>query len=98
MRTVMSKAEIEASLKGLDGWKMLHEDGIYKLSRDLSFNNFSEAWSFMSRVALLAEKLNHHPNWSNVYKKVDIVLFSHDVAGVSQIDIQMAERINSLLS
>ena len=50
----------------------------------------------MSRVALLSEQLNHHPNWSNVYKKVEIVLFTHDVGGVSELDVRMAAKIDSM--
>ena len=97
MRSKMNEDEIRAHLEGVSGWELLSEDGVFKLHRHLVFNNFSEAWAFMSRVALLAEKLNHHPNWSNVYKKVDIVLFTHDVGGISSLDVQMVKQINSFI-
>ena len=98
MRVVMSQSEIEVALEQLDEWILFQESGIFKLSRSFVFHNFSEAWAFMSRVALLSEQLNHHPNWSNVYKRVDIVLYSHDVQGVSVLDVQMAAKINALSS
>lgn len=68
-----------------------------KLRRQLEFRNFSEAFAFMTRVALLAEKLNHHPEWFNVYKRLTIELTTHDVGGLSDLDVIMARRINSLL-
>jgi 4a-hydroxytetrahydrobiopterin dehydratase len=78
-----------------DGWT---EDG-GRLRRELTFANFSEAWAFMSRVALLAEKAGHHPNWSNVWNRVEIELTSHDAGNtVTERDVQLAEAINQLLT
>jgi 4a-hydroxytetrahydrobiopterin dehydratase len=65
--------------------------------KEFTFKNFSEAWGFLSRVALLAEKLNHHPEWSNVYKKVNIILTTHDAGGISSRDIEMAKKIDKFL-
>ncbi len=70
-----------------------------KLSRSFEFKDFSEAWAFMNRVALLAEKMDHHPNWSNVYNKVDIALTSHDAGNtVTDRDRKLAKAIDKLLS
>lgn len=68
-----------------------------KLKRNFQFENFSEAWAFMSQVALLAEKLNHHPNWSNSYNQVEIELFTHDEIRVTQKDRNLAEAIDELI-
>ncbi len=77
-----------------DGWVEVDD----KLRRELTFASFSEAWAFMSRVALLAEKANHHPNWSNVWNQVVIELTSHDAGNtVTDRDREMAESINGLL-
>ena len=77
-----------------DGWVEVDD----KLRRELTFASFSEAWAFMSRVALLAEKANHHPNWSNVWNQVVIELTSHDAGNtVTDRDRKMAESINGLL-
>ena len=77
-----------------DGWVEVDD----KLRRELTFASFSEAWAFMSRVALLAEKADHHPNWSNVWNQVVIELTSHDAGNtVTDRDRKMAESINGLL-
>jgi 4a-hydroxytetrahydrobiopterin dehydratase len=67
-----------------------------KLHREFTFADFSEAWAFMSRVALLAEKNNHHPDWSNSWNKVVIDLVSHDAGGITDRDRQLAEKIDGL--
>jgi 4a-hydroxytetrahydrobiopterin dehydratase len=67
-----------------------------KLTRQWTFANFSEAWGFMSRVALLAEAMNHHPNWSNVYATVTIQLHTHDLGGLSTLDRALAEAIDRI--
>ena len=74
-----------------------HEEN--QLSRDFRFEDFSAAFAFMTRVALLAEQANHHPNWSNVYNVVSIALTSHDAGTVvTKKDFALASRINSLLA
>ena len=72
----------------------IHEQSI---SRELVFNDFNEAFGFMSRVALLAEGRNHHPNWSNVYNRVSITLCTHDLGGLSDLDVELAAAIDQLL-
>ncbi len=69
------------------------------LCRSFQFSDFSEAWAFMSRVALVAEKMNHHPTWSNVYNQVDIRLQTHDAGNrVTETDHKLAKAIDSLIS
>ena len=76
------------------GWSIVEG----KLHRELTFKNFSEAWAFMNRVALLAEKQDHHPEWSNVWNKVVIDLATHDAGGtVTERDEKLADAINALL-
>ena len=67
------------------------------MSRDLAFRDFNEAFGFMSRVALLAEVRNHHPNWSNVYNRVSITLSTHDLGGLSDLDVELAAAIDQML-
>jgi 4a-hydroxytetrahydrobiopterin dehydratase len=70
-----------------------------QLTRSFEFKDFSEAWAFMNRVALLAEKMDHHPNWSNVYNKVDIALTSHDAGNtITERDRKLANAIDKLLA
>ncbi|HEX2941849.1 MAG TPA: 4a-hydroxytetrahydrobiopterin dehydratase [Rhodopila sp.] len=68
------------------------------IRREFKFSNFSEAWGFMSRVALLAEKLDHHPEWFNVWNTVRIELTTHDVGGLSDQDLRLAQAIDALLA
>ena len=78
-----------------EGWT--EADG--RLRRELTFGSFSEAWAFMTRVALLAEKADHHPSWSNVWNRVEIELTSHDAGNtVTDRDRRLAEAINALLT
>ena len=67
------------------------------ISLELIFSDFNEAFGFMSRVALLAEGRNHHPNWSNVYNRVSITLCTHDLGGLSDLDVELAAAIDQLL-
>lgn len=83
---------IERELENLAGWS-LHQDKLY---RQFMFENFIEAFGFMSQVALLAEAMNHHPEWTNVYNRVNIHLTTHDAGGVSERDFTLAGQINSL--
>ena len=89
----LSDDEIKDALSGLDGWSMV--DG--KLRREMKFADFNAAWGFMSRVALIAEQMNHHPEWFNVWNTVRIDLQTHDVGGISTSDTTMAAKINALL-
>ena len=69
----------------------------HSISRELVFRDFNEAFGFMSRVALLAEGRNHHPNWGNVYNRVSITLSPHDLGGLSNLDVELAAAIDQLL-
>jgi 4a-hydroxytetrahydrobiopterin dehydratase len=89
----LTKAEIEAALVALPGWRVLEG----KLHRELRFRDFSEAFAFMARVALLAEKFDHHPDWTNVYDRVVIDLHSHDAGGITKRDTDLAAAIGKIL-
>jgi 4a-hydroxytetrahydrobiopterin dehydratase len=83
-----------AALSALKEWKEV--PGRDAIQRSLKFGDFSAAWGFMTRVAMAAEKADHHPEWSNVYNKVDIVLSTHDAGGLSDKDVALAKLIDSL--
>jgi len=76
----------------VDGWDVVEG----KLHRTFVFADFSEAFGFMARVALIAEKLNHHPDWSNSWNRVEIAIVSHDQGGVSELCVDFATRVNRL--
>ena len=87
---------IRSALADLPEWT-LREDGM-AIERKLMFEDFNHAFGFMSRVALMAERSDHHPEWFNVYNRVEITLTTHDAGGVSQRDIDMAEFIEGVLA
>ena len=91
-RRNLSETEIEERIATAPGWQV--QEG--KLRRAFQFDNFVEAFGFMSSVALLAEKMDHHPEWFNVYNRVIIDLNTHDVGGLSELDFQLAAAINDL--
>jgi 4a-hydroxytetrahydrobiopterin dehydratase len=82
----------KAALAKLPGWSEV--EGRDAIARKFVFKNFNEAFGFMSRAALLAEKLDHHPEWFNVYKTVEVTLSTHDAGGVTELDIKLAEAMN----
>jgi 4a-hydroxytetrahydrobiopterin dehydratase len=82
----------KAALAKLPGWSEV--EGRDAITRKFVFKNFNEAFGFMSRAALLAEKLDHHPEWFNVYKTVEVTLSTHDAGGVTELDIKLAEAMN----
>ncbi len=88
----LSEDDVRAAMDGLEGWRLADDGG--SVSKCFKFKNFSEAWAFMARVALLAEKLNHHPEWFNVYNRVDVTLNTHDVGGLSELDFKMAKAMD----
>ncbi|MEE8292607.1 MAG: 4a-hydroxytetrahydrobiopterin dehydratase [Candidatus Tectomicrobia bacterium] len=88
----LSEAEITARLAEISGWELI--DG--KLQKTFILGTFVKAFGFMSSVALLAEAMNHHPEWSNVYNRVTIALNTHDVGGISALDFTLAERIEDI--
>jgi len=92
----MAKLSAEAraaALKSLPEWKSV--DGRDAIARSFKFADFSKAFAFMTRTALLAEKMDHHPEWFNVYNKVDVTLSTHDAGGVTQKDIDLAKAMDS---
>lgn len=91
----LTDQERNAALAGLPGWRRRGDR--LAIERSFHFADFSEAFAFMVRVALLAEKADHHPEWSNVWNKVEIALTTHDAGGLSQRDIALAEAIERLL-
>ena len=76
------------------GWS--HDAGRDAISKTFTFRNFVEAFGWMTRAAIWAEKLNHHPEWANVYKTVDVTLTSHDIEGLSMRDVKMARKMDAL--
>lgn len=82
------------ALAGLPNWQ--EAGGRDAITRSLRFNDFNAAFGFMSRVALKAEQMGHHPEWFNVYNRVDITLATHDVGGLSELDIELARFIDQL--
>lgn len=86
----LSGSEIESAISSLKAWVVKD----YKLHRSFKFRNFVEAFTFMTEVALHAEKMDHHPEWFNVYNTVTIDLMTHDVNGISDHDIKLANLIN----
>ncbi len=91
-RQKLSKVEVAARLTNLQGWEFI--DG--KLSKTFRFDSFVNAFGFMASVALTAESMNHHPEWSNVYNRVTIALTTHDVGGISDLDFTLAQRIEGI--
>ena len=85
--------EIQTRVAALDGWSI--QDG--KLHRELKFKDFSEAFGFMCRAAMVAESMNHHPEWFNVWATVRIDLNTHDAGGLTSLDFDMATKLNELL-
>ena len=88
----LSEQEIEREVNKLQGWKVVSG----KLNRTFEFESFVEAFGFMTKIAMEAEKMNHHPEWFNVYNKVTVDLVTHDVNGISNYDIKLAGIINHL--
>ena len=82
------------ALRELPGWSEL--DGREAIARTFTFKNFNEAFGFMTRVALVAEKRDHHPEWRNVYRTVEVVLATHDAGGVTALDIELAKAMDAI--
>lgn len=89
----LTEKEITEALGFLNGWTI--QDG--KLHRELKFKDFTRAWGFMTKVALLAERMDHHPEWSNSWNKVMINLTTHEIDGLTNLDVELAREINELL-
>jgi 4a-hydroxytetrahydrobiopterin dehydratase len=87
----LAEAEVARRLAALPGWSL--RDG--SLHRELAFADFPAAWAFMSRIALEAERMGHHPDWCNSYNRVVVELQTHDVGGLTELDFALAERIQA---
>ena len=90
--TKLTGEEIEANLKNLPHWEVKDE----KLHRELKFKDFVQAWGFMTQAAMLAEQMDHHPEWQNVWNKVIIDLTTHSAKGISRLDFELAEKMNTI--
>ena len=91
----LTESERAAALAELSGWALAREGKA--IERTIKFRDFNEAFGFMTRVALLADKHDHHPEWFNVYDRVEITLTTHDAGGLSTRDVEMARAIDALL-
>ena len=91
MSLKLTDAKIQKRLENLPGWSL--QNG--KLHREFQFANFVEAFAFMTACALEAEKMNHHPEWSNVWATVKVDLTTHDAGGITELDFQLAERMQA---
>ena len=93
MPELLSEADRARALADLPGWQLA--EGRNAITKAFTFKTFSEAFGFMTRVALAAERMDHHPEWTNVYNRVTIVLQTHTASGVTELDVKLAKRINS---
>jgi len=89
----LSEVEIGSAIAQLSGWAIVDD----KLQKNFKFKDFVEAFGFMSKVAIVADKMGHHPELFNVYNKVRIDLTTHDVNGISNLDFELAQKIDKLL-
>ena len=89
----LNQQDLEAAVAALEGWA--HKDG--SLFRQIKFKDFAACFAFMTRVALFAEKTDHHPDWTNVYNRLEIRLSTHDAGGITELDLALARHINKLL-
>jgi 4a-hydroxytetrahydrobiopterin dehydratase len=91
----LSEAERAEALDGLPDWD--YDEGRDAITRSIVFTDFAEAFGFMAQVALIAERMNHHPEWTNVWNRVEVLLTTHDAGGLSPRDIELAEAIDAIL-
>jgi 4a-hydroxytetrahydrobiopterin dehydratase len=89
----LSQIDIDERLKDLLGWSIVNE----KLHKEFQFESFNQAFGFMTRAAMEIEKMNHHPEWFNVYNRITIELTTHDAGGITKNDITLARILNSLV-
>ncbi|WP_119680440.1 4a-hydroxytetrahydrobiopterin dehydratase [Indioceanicola profundi] len=94
MATKLDEATRAQALSELSGWTVT--EGRDAISRTFTFKDFNAAFGFMSRVALLAEKMDHHPEWFNVYNRVEVTLSTHDANGLTELDVRMARFMDSI--
>ncbi len=90
----LTETDVTAALSGIKGWTRV--PGREAICRTFTFTDFSTAFGFMTRAAMAAEKLDHHPEWSNVWNRVDVTLATHDAKGLTALDIQLATAMNAI--
>lgn len=90
----LSEEDRAALWPTVPGWTLV--DGRDAITRTFKFKDFNAAWGFMSRAALVAEQLDHHPEWFNVYNRVDVVLSTHDAGGLTELDFQLARAMDAI--
>ena len=88
------RIDVAAAIAELDGWSGV--DGREAISRSFRFSDFNAAFAFMARVAMKAERMDHHPEWFNVYNRVDVTLATHDAGGITALDLEMARFMNRI--
>ena len=91
--TRLLESDIEKELKKLTGWSVKND----KLHKEFQFDNFNQAFGFMTRAAMEIEKMNHHPEWFNVYNRITVELTTHDAGGITNNDVNLARILNSLV-
>ena len=91
--TRLLESDIEEELKKLTGWSVKND----KLHKEFQFDNFNQAFGFMTRAAMEIEKMNHHPEWFNVYNRITVDLTTHDADGITNNDVNLARILNSLV-
>ena len=94
MTEKMSMTEAEGKLGTLNGWGLVQDKEA--IEKSFKFKNFNQAFAFMTRVAMKAEQMNHHPEWFNVYNRVDVTLCTHDVGGISEKDFKLASFMDKV--
>ncbi len=94
MPKVLSAEDRKAALARLPSWHLV--EGKDAIRRSFAFRDFNEAFGFMARAALVAEKMDHHPDWSNSYRKVDVTLSTHSAGGVTELDVKLAEAMDRI--
>ena len=92
MRDRLAPEARAAALETLPGWSLV--EGREAITKSYKFKSFSEAFGFMARVALEAEKLDHHPEWFNVYNRVEVVLATHSAQGLTELDVKLAQKMD----
>jgi len=89
----LSDQQVQQAIAKLSGWAVVNA----KLHKIFKFNNFVDAFAFMTKVAIIAEKMDHHPEWFNVYNRVTIDLTTHDAGGISSLDVELAQKIEAFV-
>ncbi len=93
MADKLNDAQRAELLPKLDGWSLV--DGRDAIKKTFTFKDFNQAFGFMTRVAMVAEQMDHHPEWFNVYKTVEITLSTHDAGGLTELDVKLAQTMNA---